>query len=102
MRRSILWPGRAIQRLSPARVCWRPALRSPDKAPSRSGRRPEWFTGMIGLRCEPRQEILTSFARHRVLPDRLLASIAFQSPRTGATYGDGMLHFDHFLAVAAV
>jgi len=30
------------------------------------------------------------------------ASIAFQSPRTGAIYRDGMLRFDHFLAVAGV
>jgi site-specific recombinase XerD len=36
------------------------------------------------------------------IEQRFLASIAFQSPRTGATYRDGMLRFDHFLAVAGV
>lgn len=36
------------------------------------------------------------------IEQRFLAAIAFQSPRTGATYRDGMLRFDHFLAVARV
>src|SRR5712692_2134444 len=36
------------------------------------------------------------------IEQRFLASIAFQSPRTGATYRDGMQRFDHFLAVAGV
>ena len=36
------------------------------------------------------------------IEQRFLASIAFQSPRTGMTYRDGMLRFDHFLAAAGV
>jgi len=36
------------------------------------------------------------------IEQRFLMSIAFQSPRTGATYRDGMQRFDHFLAVAGV
>jgi site-specific recombinase XerD len=51
------------------------------------------------------QAALATIPTYPTLADaelRFLAAIRFRSPRTGATYRDGMLRFDHFLAQAGV
>jgi hypothetical protein len=47
------------------------------------------------LRACDRGPTVAEVIASRPIEQRFLTAIAFQSPRTGATYRDGMLRFDH-------
>src|ERR1700716_1087735 len=74
MRRSILSPGRAIQRLSPARGYWRSALRSPNKRAVEPGRRNQILLRLLyfaGLRISETAKLKWRDLRPGIDPDQV-------------------------------